>query len=48
MPTTLSPADIKRLQSLQSFEDLVNYLRDDLDWPLDDIEIDGLHHFLAR
>ena len=42
MPTTLSPADIKRLQSLQSFEDLVNYLRDDLDWPLDDIEIEDL------
>ena len=42
MPTAMLPADIKRLQSIQSFDSLVNYLRDDLDWPLDEIDIEDL------
>jgi len=42
MPVALLPADIKRLQSIQSFDSLVNYLRDDLDWPLDEIDIEDL------
>ena len=36
------PADIKRLQSIQSFDSLVTYLRDDLDWPLEDVDIEDL------
>ena len=42
MPSAMLPADIKRLQSIQSFDSLVTYLRDDLDWPLDEIDIEDL------
>ena len=42
MPSAMLPADIKRLQSIQSFDSLVTYLRDDLDWPLDQIDIEDL------
>ncbi len=42
MPNALLPADIKRLQSIQNFDSLVAYLRDDLDWPLDEIDIEDL------
>ena len=29
----MDPNDIKKLRKLTSFEALVDYLRDDLDWP---------------
>ena len=38
----MQPEDIQKLRSLTTFEALLDYLRDDLDWPIEDYEADDL------
>lgn len=38
----MQPEDIQKLRSLTTFEALVDYLRDDLDWPIEAEDVDEL------
>lgn len=38
----MQPEDIQKLRSLTTFESLVDYLRDELDWPVDADDVDEL------
>jgi hypothetical protein len=38
----MSTPDIERLRSIKSFPSLVKYLRDDLEWPIDDEDFEAL------
>ena len=38
----MQPEDIQKLQSLTTFESLVDYLRDELDWPIEAENVDDL------
>ncbi len=38
----MSDNDLKKLQAIKTFPSLVKYLRDDLDWPVEGMDIDEL------
>ena len=41
-PSSLPHADLERLRSIKTFPQLVKYLRDDLDWPINTDDVDDL------
>ena len=38
----MTVTDVERLRSIKTFEQLVAYLRDELDWPIDTEDFDSL------